>query len=50
MVTREELNTLLNAEERATKKKSETRDTTMAIILQSGLNQNNNRGWGRNGN
>ena len=54
VVTIEELNTLLNAEERALKKKSEirdtTRDTTMAMILQGGFNQNNNRGRGRNGN
>ena len=54
VVTIEELNTLLNAEERALKKKSEirdtARDTAMAMILQSGFNQNHNRGRGRNGN
>ena len=42
VVTVEELNTLLNAEERALKKKSEirdtARDTAMAMILQSGFN------------
>ena len=48
--TIEELNTLLNAEERAIKKKSEPRDTAMAMILQSRFNQNNNRGRGRNSN
>ena len=40
----------MNAEERAIRKKSESRDTTLAMMLQSGLNQNNNRGKGRNGN
>ena len=49
VVTIEELNTLLNAEERAIKK-SETRDTAMAMLLQSGFNQNTTRGRGRNGN
>ena len=39
----------MNAEERAIRKKSESRDTTLAMMLQSGLNQNNNRGKGRNG-
>ena len=48
--TLEELNTLLNAEERAIKKKYEARDTSMVLVLQSGFNQNNNRGRGRNGN
>ena len=50
MFTLEELNTLLNAEERAIKKKFEVRDTSMAMLLQSGFNHNNNRGRGRNGN
>lgn len=50
IVTIEELNTLLNAEERAIKKKFETRDTTMAMFLQSGFNHNTTRGRGRNGN
>ena len=50
IVTIEELNTLLNVEEKAIKKKSETRDTPMAMILQSGFNQNTTRGRGRNGN
>ena len=50
VVTIKELNTLLNAEERATKKKFETRDTAMAMLLQSGFNQNTTRGRGRNGN
>ena len=50
IVTIEELNTLLNAKERAIKKKSETRDTPMAMFLQSGFNQNTTRGRGRNGN
>ena len=36
--TIEELNTLLNTEERDIKKKSEPRDTTIAMILQSGFN------------
>ena len=48
--TIEELNTLLNDEERAIKKKFESRDTSMAMILQGGFNQNNNRIRGRNGN
>lgn len=48
--TIEQFNTLLNVEERAIKKKFEPRDTAMAMILQSGFNQNNNRGRGRNGN
>ena len=50
IVTIEELNTLLNAEERAIKKKSETMNTPMAMFLQSGFNQNTTRGRGRNGN
>ena len=48
VVTIEELNTLLNVEEGAIKKKSETRDTAMAMLLQSGFNQNTTRGRGRN--
>ena len=50
VVTIEELNTLLNAEERAIKKKSVTRDTAIAMLLQSGFNQNTTKGRGRNGN
>ena len=50
MFTIEELNSLLNAEERAIKKKFEPRDTAMAMILQSGINQNNNKGRGIDGN
>ena len=49
IVTIEELNTLLNVEERDIKKKSEMRDTTMAMFLQSDFNQNTTRGRGRNG-
>nr|POE88563.1 hypothetical protein CFP56_71433 [Quercus suber] len=40
----------LTVEERAIKKKSETRDIPMAMFLQSGFNQNTTRGRGRNGN
>ncbi|KAK9995561.1 hypothetical protein SO802_020247 [Lithocarpus litseifolius] len=48
--TLEELNTLLNAEERAIKKKSDFRDNSaMAMVLQGGFNLNNNRGRGRGG-
>ena len=50
IVTIEELNTLLNAEERAIKKKSETMNTPMAMFLQSGFHHNTTRGRGRNGN
>ena len=50
IVTIEELNTVLNEEERAIKKKSETRDTPMAMFLRSGFNQNTTKGRGRNGN
>ena len=38
MFTIEELNNLLNVEERAIKKKFVSRDTSMATILQSGFN------------
>ena len=48
VVTIEELNTLLNVDEGAIKKKSETRDTTMAMLLQNGFNQNTTRGRGKN--
>ena len=50
IITIEELNTLLNAEERAIKKKFETMNTPMAMFLQSGFHQNTTKGRGRNGN
>lgn len=48
--TLEELNTLLNAEERAIKKKSDFRDNSaMAMVLQGSFKLNNNQGRGRGG-
>lgn len=47
VLTLEELNTLLNAEERFIKKKTDLRDNTaMAMIPTRGFNQNFNRGRG----
>ena len=50
VVTLEELNTLLNAEKRSIKKRSDLRDSSSFAMAVNQFNQSFNRGKGRNGN
>ncbi|KAL0008681.1 hypothetical protein SO802_010183 [Lithocarpus litseifolius] len=49
VLTLEELNTLLNAEERSIKKRSDLRETSSFAMTVNQFNQSFNRGRGKNG-